>query len=96
VDIVRVVGRAEPIRIFELVSLGAMTEEDWEEHATRYAEGLKAYRAQRWDEAERAFGAALATKPEDGPSAVMIERCKAFRQSPPDAGWDGVFALGEK
>ena len=32
----------------------------------------------------------------DGPSAVLLARCRAFHASPPPAGWDGCFDLGTK
>ena len=39
-----------------------------------FAEGLAAYRAQRWDEARRSFEAALLAMPGDGPSMTFIKR----------------------
>ncbi len=40
----------------------------------RFSEGLACYRSLRWDESRRAFEAALAIVPNDGPSAVFINR----------------------
>lgn len=96
VDMVQVVGREEPIRIFELVGLKEKMEETWEEIVARYAEGLAAYRDQRWSEAEAAFERVLALKPNDGPSLTLLERCKMYRQAPPKIDWAGVFVLEEK
>ena len=62
----------------------------------RYAEGLAAYRARRWDDARRAFQAALEAVPGDGPSMAMAERVEKFRANPPPADWDGEWQLDQK
>ena len=62
----------------------------------RYAEGLAAYRARRWDDARAAFQAALEAVPGDGPSKAMAERAGNFRANPPPADWDGAWRLDQK
>ena len=44
----------------------------------RYVEGLAAYRVRRWDEARRAFEAALEAVPSDEPSKSLIRRINDF------------------
>jgi adenylate cyclase len=61
-----------------------------------YAEGLAAYRAQRFDEARAAFNAALEAVPGDGPSRTLLARIAQFEANPPDAGWDGAWRLEQK
>ncbi|MBN8772908.1 MAG: HAMP domain-containing protein [Thiobacillus sp.] len=61
-----------------------------------YEAGLARYRAQDWDAAEIAFRDCLAKAPGDRPGQVMLGRIAAFRQAPPDAGWDGVWVAGSK
>ena len=61
-----------------------------------FEKGLQMYRQQRWQAAIDLFQQALATAPDDGPSRVLIERCKAFQTSPPPANWEGVFVMTEK
>ena len=61
-----------------------------------YTEGLAAYRAMQWADAEQAFLTALKALPGDGPSAMYVERCRAFMESPPAGGWDGVWTLTSK
>ena len=63
---------------------------------SRYAEGLAAYRARRWDEARKAFAAALEAAPGDGPSTAFIARLGEFAQNPPPADWDGAWHLESK
>ena len=62
------------------------------------AEFLAAYRARRWDEAERLLGecqefgvARLATY-----YSLFAARIAALRNTPPPPEWDGSFAMTEK
>jgi adenylate cyclase len=95
-DAIRVVGRAQPVGVHELVGLAG------ELAATRlaalghYAEGLARYRARDWEGARRAFSAALALDGRDAPSLVMRERVAAYAEQPPPADWDGVHAIRAK
>jgi adenylate cyclase len=61
-----------------------------------YADALAAYRARRWDEAHVLFTACLEASPDDGPAAVLRDRCERFRLVPPPKGWDGVFEMDTK
>jgi len=62
----------------------------------RFAEGLAAYRARRWEEARRAFEAALLAIPGDGPSMTFIKRIDRLVAAPPGEGWDGSWHLERK
>ncbi len=94
-DAVRVKGKNEPVHIFEL--LGEVGEESSSLALKgRFEEGLAAYRAQQWDEAEEHFRGCFAIRPEDGPSIVYLERVAALREDPPGEGWDGVFVMKTK
>jgi len=92
VDVLTVKGKKEPARIFELVGLAGEVPADRQERLARFAEGLAAYRAQRWEEAESLF----ALCGDDAPSAVFLERTRLLRADPPRADWDGVWHLKEK
>jgi adenylate cyclase len=63
---------------------------------TRYAEGLTAYRAGRWDEARAAFNAALAAVPGDEPSMMLLKRIDDLQKNGPPANWDGSWRLDRK
>jgi adenylate cyclase len=92
VDMVRVLGRTQPVRIYELIAkLGASGTPEQETAAKSYAAGLEAYRQKVWDEAISLFGQALTLCPGDGPSRTMAERCAIFQKSPPPEEWGGVF-----
>ena len=62
----------------------------------RFAQGLACYRSRRWDEALRAFQAALAVVPDDGPSITFTGRLDKLAANPPAEGWDGSWRLTEK
>jgi adenylate cyclase len=96
VDCVIVVGQTHPETVFEIIGrAGELTEQQLVLQA-RYAEGLAAYRTRRWDDARRAFQAALEAVPGDGPSKAMAERVENFSANPPPADWDGAWRLDQK
>jgi len=103
IDTVAVVGKAEPVRVYELWAMkGDLTPQE-EELARVFGEGMRRYLHMEWDAAIGRFSEALALErfPEDKttPSAVYIERCRRFREDPPAApgeAWDGVFRLTQK
>ncbi len=93
IDSLRVMGRVEPERVYELLGRPGEGREDL---AAAFANGLSCYRKQEWDAAERAFNECLALAPEDGPSQAFLARILAFRETPPPADWDGVWvAVGK-
>ena len=60
-----------------------------------YAEGLAAYRAGRWVEADAALAEALAARPEHLASQLLVERIRALRDDPPD-DWRGIWTFESK
>jgi len=106
-DTVRVVGKSIPVTTYELLARSGDTGGGaglLAELKNSFHEGLRLYRAMKWEEAAGAFEKSLelehkrfpelAGKP--NPSKLYIERCREFRQNPPLAGWDGVFTLKSK
>lgn len=97
VDSVRVVGRQQCVRVYELVAgAGAALPKDQEQVLKNYAAGYEAYCGQHWDDALGLFGCCLEIRPNDGPSKTMAERCRFYRDSPPPEGWDCVYEPGTK
>jgi adenylate cyclase len=91
-DLVRVKGRKQALRIHELLATaGASLPEQQKEMLELYAGGLAAYRERRWDKALEIFRQCLALWPQDGPSRLMEGRCLTFRHDPPPEDWDGTF-----
>jgi class 3 adenylate cyclase len=96
IDRLVVVGQTRPEAVFEIIGRkGELTEKQLALQA-RYAEGLAAYRSRRWDDARRAFQAALEAVPGDGPSKAMAHRVENFQANPPAADWDGAWRLDQK
>jgi adenylate cyclase len=92
IDLVRVVGREQPVRIYELLArAGTALPEEQEKALSSYAAGLEAYRQQRWVEALGLFEESLTLWRGDGPSRTMVERCQLYQKTPPPEAWDGVF-----
>ena len=96
IDRLMVAGQTQPQAVFEL--LGRKDELTAKQDLLRapYADGLLAYRAQRWDEARAAFHAVLEAVPTDGPSATLLGRIDQLQQNPPGADWDGAWRLENK
>ena len=90
-DLVRVLGRAQAIRLYELIGKsGVALDPDHERILKMYAEGLDAYRRGKWSDALALFQQAMTLRKQDGPSRTIAQRCLAYQTNPPDP-WDGVF-----
>ena len=96
IDAIRVVGKKEPIKVFQVMGTAEAIDEESLEMTRLYAKGLQLYRKQKWDEAAKEFNAALRIAPEDGPSRTMLQRCDAYKEKPPKADWDGAFTMVTK
>jgi adenylate cyclase len=96
IDLLVTLGQTRAQAVYEIMGAkGELTAAQIELRA-RFAEGLAAYRAQRWEEARRAFEAALQAIPDDGPSMTFIKRIDTLVTSPPGEGWDGSWHLERK
>jgi class 3 adenylate cyclase len=96
IDRLVVAGQTRPETVFEIIGRAGELSEKQLELLARYAEGLAAYRARRWDDARRAFQAAIEAVPSDGPSQAMAQRVENFQANPPPADWDGAWRLDQK
>jgi adenylate cyclase len=95
-DRVRVVGITEPVWLHELVDLREDASEAETEMVRLFQEALDIFEARDWTAAKENFLKVLNLAPEDNPSAIYLDRCEKFRQTPPAHDWDGVFNLNEK
>ncbi|MEM1427704.1 MAG: adenylate/guanylate cyclase domain-containing protein, partial [Cyanobacteria bacterium P01_H01_bin.130] len=91
-DWIQVVGKDEPVRIYELVGQVGTVEPSILERCKLFGEGLAAYRAQDWDRAIAAFR----TFQEDAPAQLYCQRIEQLRDNPPPSDWDGVWQLTKK
>ena len=98
VDKVRVKGKDIAVTIYEplgfegQVSTSAMTA------LSLFESALKAYREQRWDEAEREFKDLLQNHKDTGEVLyeLYLERIGLLRDNPPGDQWDGAFTFTKK
>jgi adenylate cyclase len=91
-DLVRVKGKTQPTRIFEVLGWPPPTPD----HAALvrcFEAGLRAYRAGAWAQALELFQHTLEIAPGDAPSRLYRRRCQEFIGSPPPADWDGVSTI---
>ncbi|MHC1745415.1 MAG: CHASE2 domain-containing protein [Syntrophobacteraceae bacterium] len=92
-DFVRVKGKSEPVRIYELQG-GRGTSGDAADRVNAlFAAGRTHYEACQWSEARACFEACLAIAPNDGPSRCFSDRCRDFEHHPPGSGWDCAVSL---
>jgi adenylate cyclase len=103
IDRITVVGKSEPVAVFELCALkGELTPQE-QELLRIFAEGIALYQAMEWDQAIAKFEQAeKIERIPDGattPSRVFIKRCQEYKSNPPvPAGqtWDGVYRMTKK
>lgn len=95
-DLITVVGKTEPVRIYELLGRTGEPLPDESELIREFEGGLKAYRAREWTAAERQFQRCLEIRPADGPSTLYLERIAEMRTTPPPADWNGIWHLTKK
>ena len=96
IDRVVLLGQTQQQAIFEIMGRKGKLTPVQVELRTHYSEGLAAYRGRHWDEARRAFAAALESVPNDGPSMTFIKRIDGLATNPPGDGWDGSWHLEQK
>ena len=96
IDTVRVVGKTEPQRIFELLGRKSEVARERLQLRDAFAEALEAYRGGAWERARAGFETCLSVVPCDGPSKVFLNRIMQFCATTPSADWNGVWSLSEK
>jgi adenylate cyclase len=76
IDTVTLRGMARPVRIFEVI--GVLPLATAEAHRLeQFAAGMAAWRRQRWADAAVLFEQLAAAAPDDRPSQIYLERCRA-------------------
>jgi adenylate cyclase len=98
-DLIRVKGRDQAVRIFTLLDAdGGTASAETEATLARHREIRAAYLAQQWERALALIESAGNPAPFGlAPLyAVYRERVERFRADPPGPGWDGVYHAHEK
>lgn len=95
-DIIRVVGKTEPIGIYELVGIKGSLPQKVYDAFEHYNRGLEYFGERQWKRAMSSFQEALNILPDDGPSKTYVARCEEFMKKPPSQKWDGVYTMKSK
>lgn len=93
IDRVRVLGKQEPLRIYELLGMRGEFAPEQLARLQQFADALAHFRARRFDEAAKSFDNLAA----DDPVAQRFgERARAYSAVPPPDDWDGINTLDQK
>ncbi|MDI1265840.1 MAG: adenylate/guanylate cyclase domain-containing protein [bacterium] len=92
-DAIRVKGRTQALKIYELLALSGELETSRKALMASYAEGLAHWRAREFELAARQFGQSAEI---DRPAALFCARARELAQNPPGTEWDPIRSLQEK
>ena len=100
-DNVRVLGKNEPVKVWELISEVGQEPGQYKKILPAYHEALDLYKTQEWSKAIDAFKASDELEEMFGgrktnPSRIYIPRCEHYLENPPGDDWDGVWTLTSK
>ncbi|MBU0987994.1 MAG: adenylate/guanylate cyclase domain-containing protein, partial [Proteobacteria bacterium] len=93
IDAIYLVGKKEPVTIYELVGYPEDIDDRRREALDDYARGLDAYRKRDWNRALVFFNQALSITPDDGPSKTMLKRCNEYKETPPPQDWNRAYSM---
>jgi adenylate cyclase len=96
-DLLRVMGKNEPVKVHELVGIKEDGIPDRKQQVLDiFREGYVNYQVKDWEKAKSYFNQALTIDRTDGPSKTYIKRCDQFIAVPPAEDWDGVYTMLKK
>ena len=97
-DCIRVKGKNDPVKIYEVVGLRSEPISDEKlELIEHYHKGREYYLNRKFTRAMSEFGTILEDiDHNDKAAALHLDRCQKFLQAPPPDDWDGVFTWTEK
>jgi class 3 adenylate cyclase len=92
-DTIRVQGRSNPVRIYELIAEAGEENPQQAAAAANYSEGLARWRRREFEAAAECFGRFADL---DRPSALFLSRANALVRNPPPQVWEPVNVLAAK
>ena len=96
-DRVRVKGKDEAVAIFEPLGVQGQIDKARLDEIKLYAQFLRLYRAQDWDQAElQLFNLQKQLPASPLYSKTFVKRIAYLRANPPGKGWDGAFTFETK
>ena len=98
VDYVQVKGKSEAVFIFQ--PLGYLNDDcnfaKLQNVCADSDQAFDLYQKRLWDQAILFYNCVLKQIPNDGVALKMIDRCRFFKESPPDQLWDGRYIFDVK
>ncbi|NLM16138.1 MAG: CHASE2 domain-containing protein [Candidatus Riflebacteria bacterium] len=95
-DLLTLKGKAKPVKVYELICRAEACTTALKEKIEKYEKAHKLHLERKFDEAIELFEEILKEHPEDGPSKTYLERCKHYKDNPPNEDWDGRFIMTTK
>jgi adenylate cyclase len=92
---VRVVGKATPIKVYELLARKGQLSPEWQKGLPLYEKALALFQAGKYADSAVIFEQVLRIFPEDGPAEFYLNTSRDYSAIPPD-NWDGVINLTAK
>jgi class 3 adenylate cyclase len=96
IDVVAVKGKSIPVRVYELICARGDLKAGQAAHIRDYERGMESYLNRQFPAAIELFEAVLAAHPDDHPASVMLQRSRAFLETPPPDEWKGEFIMEAK
>jgi adenylate cyclase len=88
-------GKTQPLEVYELVCPSDAASEEKKLFCRQFTEGLRAFTAKQWVEAEEIFLRCLDSEERDGPAQFYLSLCRKHRELPP-VDWKGVVSIRSK
>ncbi|HUI92197.1 MAG TPA: adenylate/guanylate cyclase domain-containing protein [Chitinivibrionales bacterium] len=100
-DKITVVGKSEPVTIYELMAEKGKLSTGTAQMRDLYSKGMAHYCKQEWDKAVEVLNESEKLEPyrafaKTTPSRELIRNCVKYRENPPGPGWEGVNRLTSK
>ena len=100
-DFIRVKGKNKPVKVYELFSEKNNLVNNQSDLINAFNNGLDLYFKGEWSLALKKFNEAAKLEEDfeyrpTTPSKIYVERCEAFKKSPPEKDWDGVWTMNTK
>ena len=92
-DAIRVKGRTQALKIYELLALSAGLTTSQATSIANYADGLAQWRAREFERAAQYFNRSADI---DRPASLFAARARELAQNPPGEDWDPIRTLQEK
>ncbi|NKB32008.1 MAG: HAMP domain-containing protein [Pseudomonadales bacterium] len=96
IDEVRVAGKQESVRIYELIAKPESITKAEREELDWYADALQSYRHKSWLVAEEKFSELSKSCEYKTLYQVFLDRITYFKNNQPAEDWTGIFTFGKK